>query len=223
MKRAKQAKKTARKVVRKRQTKAQIAAQTEARVRASLRASDPYYLAPGLIPVGWSYQWKIDGATPPTGWTCVPFSRHAHDFPRDFQNLFGQIAFLGLVLMEATAEQAEKEASRPRVAATEMYDAHPAARKRGRYDGFPLMPEDWIETEKIPDGAEQNEGPPVEVAVTLLMRVPVRWNSAALYLNLTLNEYVRRHILMERPVLGCLDPFSPEAVYETVNVQIKGT
>ncbi len=214
------AKKTARKAVRKkRQTKAQKAAQAEAKHRASLRKIDPYYLDPKLIPVGYSYQWKIEGARTPAGWTAVPFSRHAHDFPPEYQNLFRQIAFCGLALMETTAEQARAELAVSFDAAKKMNDAATASPNFGTHGRFRIMPDDWVETEKIPREAAQNEGPPVDVAVVLMVRVPVRWKSAALYLKLELNEYVRRRILMERPILGCIDQFSQETVYEPVNLQ----
>ena len=230
MKKAKQAKKTARKVVRKKRlTKAQKvalearkAAQAEAKLRASLRQVDPYYIDPALIPVGWAYQWKVHGAKVPPGWTCVPFSRHAHDFPDEYHAMFGQIALAGLVLMEARADQVVHERYEPQKAAKAMHDEHPAS-GRSEFGRIQIMPQDWVETEKIPREAMQNEGPPVDVAVVLTVRVPMRWKSAALFLKLPLSEYVRRRILMERPILGSMMRWDgqpdQQAVYETVNLQ----
>jgi hypothetical protein len=211
-------KKTARKIVRKkRQTKAQKAAQDEARLRASLRQVDPYYLHPSLIPVGWAYQWKIEGASPRAGWSCVPFSRHAHDFPREYQNLFGQIAFCGLVLMEALKDQVASEGFEPHRQAQQMSDEHPASNGGGgRREGtrFQIMSSDWVASGKIPSEAYQNEGEPVQVPVTLMMSVPVRWRSAAMFLGLTLTEYARRRIVMEHLVLRSIGVgVPPEVVY----------
>lgn len=212
-------KKTPRKAVRKKkQTKAQKAVQAEAKLRVSLRQVDPYYLAPNLIPVGWAYQWKIQGAPSPAGWTCVPFSRHAHDFPAEYQAMFGQIAFLGLTLMEATADQVARESITASREASTLVETHPAdAYQRGGC-GIQIMPDDWVEAEKIPCTAHQNEGSPVDVAVMLVIRVPLRWNSAAEYLKLSLEEYVRRRISMERSILGVIQPFATEAIFEPVNL-----
>ena len=177
--------------------------------------NDPFHLDKSKLPVGWAYQWIVGCCDSSSGWRPVPYSRHAHDFPDSARNASGFISIDGLMLCEIPAEHVKKELS----ALTDKAKA--LEKTMGVIDpgkGFYIMPADWVvQGETIPE-AQQNEGPPVEVAVTLLMRVSVRWQSAATYLKLTLNEYVRRRILMERPVLGPISPFAPEVVYETVNL-----
>lgn len=224
MKKAKQAKRPARKVVRKkRQTKAQKAAQAEVELRASLRKSDPYYLDPKLIPVGWGYAWIVnqrEGGVLPPGWGLVPYSRHAHDFPRRYQR-GNFIVHDGLILAEALSDQIRAELHAPAKLARQMHDQHPAS-GRSEFGRIQIMPEDWVESEKISRSAYQNEGDPVEVEIDLVVRVPVRWRSAAEFLKLTLREYTRRRILMERPILGSMlrwdGQSDSEAIYEPVSL-----
>jgi len=182
-------------------------------------AADPFHINPRLIPAGWAYQWVPQGSKLAEGWTAVPYSRHAHDFPDDYSGMFGQINFLGLALVETTIGQAQKERDALKQKAIDLHGSfdEQIGRDGGKGHGFWIMPQGWNVSEEVPD-APPVEGPSVEVAITLMMKVPARWASAAAYLKLTLNEYTRRRILMERPLLGALDPFASETLYEAVNL-----
>ncbi len=220
-------KKTARKIARKSR---KIKASQRAYVRPKLVA-DPYYINPRLIPAGWAYQWVPQGSKLAEGWTTVPYSRHAHDFSDEYSGMFGQITFLGLTLIETTIGQAQKEREALQAKARDLTSEIDKRFGRdvdgGRSGGFWIMPQDWNvsytaeEIDRI--DPPPSEGPPVEVAITLMMKVPARWNSAAAFLKLTLNEYARRRVLMERPVLGSMDPFSQDAVYEPVSLTFSPT
>lgn len=181
---------------------------------------DPFYLDEKLIPAGWAYQWSAY-VDPRSGWRAVPYSRHAHDFPKEAQGPDGFITIKGLTLAEIPASYVKAELVNAAQRARDMisdFDRSIGGKESGK--GFWIMPEGWLASYSADEVSEidppPQEGPSVEVAVTLLMKVPSRWNNAAAFLKLTLNEYVRRRILMERPVLGCMDPFSTEAFYEPV-------
>lgn len=192
--------------------------------RHFFKKNDPFYLDERLIPAGWAYQWSTH-VDPRSGWRAVPYSRHAHDFPKEAQGADGFIAIWGLVLTEIPADFVKAELANSTQRARDMvshFDRSIGREEEGRR-GFWIMPEGWLVSYSKEEVAELDppprDGPPVEVAVTLLMKVPSRWDNAAAYLKLTLNEYTRRRILMERPVLGVMDPFSAETVYEPVVLQ----
>ncbi len=194
-------KKTARKAVRK---KAKVVRKRTPRTFFS--KSDPFYLDAKLIPAGWAYQWSTY-VDPRTGWRPVPYSRHAHDFPKIAQSDDGFIVISGLTLAEIPAEHVAAELTRGAQAARDLTAGFDRSIGReGGGKGFWVMPESWIASygrgEELREMAPL-EGPPIEVAVTLVIKVPSRWDSAAAYLKLGLPEYARRRILMERPLLGC--------------------
>lgn len=228
MKKAKQAKKTARKVVRKpnkiitglKQALKHARKRRPKREISPQRKADPFWLDERLIPIGWAYAWKPNAPEAiGHGWSLVPFSRHAHDFPRSFQTS-GFIVHGGLILAEAPADQVVAETYALTKKARALTEDMDNLLRRGEgFGGYSYGP--WIapETEEIPRSAHQSEGPPVEIAVTLVVRVPVRWRSASEYLKIPFSEYVRRRLVMEAMVLGCMDPFASDPVYEPVNLQ----
>lgn len=93
-----------------------------ARKAAELRAhrdgnlddgTDEFFIEPGIIPDGWTYEWKtklILGAEDPAhqvklardGWDMVPASRHPEMMPAGYKGV--EIARKGMVLMERPAE-----------------------------------------------------------------------------------------------------------------------
>ena len=75
--------------------------------------TDEYYLEKGIIPDGWSYEWKtrtILGAEDPAhqvhlarkGWEIVPASRHPELMPMGYKGV--EITRKGMVLMERPME-----------------------------------------------------------------------------------------------------------------------
>lgn len=214
--RAKQARKTARKAVRKPKKR------TPAKRRPRhFDKPDPFYLDPALIPARWAYQW-MPSIDPSSHWRAVPYSRHAHDFPTAARTSDGGIEIKGLVLAEtqATNVMAELELVRKK-SKNQMGDL---AEEMGKKDGqgFWIAPPSWnasytsAELREMAPPAEV--GPPITIEVQMWVKVPARWASAAAYLKLPLQEYARRRIVMERMVLGCMDPFSERAVHEPVNI-----
>jgi hypothetical protein len=97
-----------------------------ARKAAELRAhrdgtmddgTDEFFVEPGVIPDGWTYEWKtksILGAEDPAhqvklardGWEPVPASRHPEMMPSGYKEL--EITRKGMVLMERPAEISEE-------------------------------------------------------------------------------------------------------------------
>lgn len=212
MKKASRVKRTVRKVVRRKK-----AAPRKRTPRAFFNKNDPFYLDETLIPVGWAYQWSTY-LDPRSGWRPVPYSRHAHDFPKVAQSDAGFIEIKGLTLAEIEAKHVTGELLRNEQKARDLageFDRSLGREAGGK--GFWIMPESWVAsytTAEIRDMEPPlRDGPPIEVAITLIMKVPARWNNAAAYLKLTLNEYARRRILMERPILGCTERWdgSPDA------------
>lgn len=74
---------------------------------------DEFFIEPGIIPDGWSYEWKtrtILGAEDPAhqvslarrGWESVPASRHPELMPVGYKG--GEITRKGMVLMERPLE-----------------------------------------------------------------------------------------------------------------------
>lgn len=188
------------------------------------RRIDPFFLNERLIPAGWTYQWKVKGADVPTGWHCVPYSRHAHDFPRS-ANYQGAIVIKGLILMEALKDQVASELYYPTKAAIETEEwfkkqfGLEANRSGGGYS-YPLLPESEVVTKILKDAPPEN-GPDIDVPISLLLRVPARWATAAAYLNLTVSEYTRRRVVGERMVLGSMDEREGnlDAVYQPVTLK----
>lgn len=75
--------------------------------------TDEYYIELGIIPEGWSYEWKtrtILGAEDPAhqvalarkGWEVVPASRHPELMPMNYKGV--EITRKGMVLMERPME-----------------------------------------------------------------------------------------------------------------------
>lgn len=188
------------------------------------RKIDPFYLNERLVPAGWAYQWKVKGEAVPPGWHCVPYSRHAHDFPRS-ANYQGSIVIKGLILMEALKDQVASELYASTRAAIEM-DAEQKRRlvMTDRFDvgySYPMMPESEVVAKVLRD-APPEEGPDIDTPISLLIRVPARWATAAAYLNLTVSEYVRRRVVAERMILGSMDDRNGglEAIYRPVFLTI---
>lgn len=213
--------KPARKRVVKRLTRKQRIAKIERDADKPRRFVDQFHLSERLVPVGWGYQWKVYGDEYRPGWTPVPYSRHAHDFPRS-ANLNGQIVIDGLILMEALKDQIVSELYAAQRAAVEMdaqFKANLGMEGRRSEIGFsyPLLPESEVLT-KVLEGAPPEIGPDIDVPISLLIRVPARWASAAAYLSLTISEYTRRRIVGERMILGSMDERDGDldAVYQPV-------
>lgn len=187
------------------------------------RKIDPFYINERLIPAGWAYQWKVKGEPVPPGWHCVPYSRHAHDFPRS-ANYQGAIVIKGLILMEALKDQVVSELYAAQRAAVEM-DAQ--FKDRLGMEGwpgigfsYPLLPESEVVTKVLKD-APPETGPDIDVPISLLIRVPARWADAAAYLNLPIAEYTRRRVVGERMVLGSMDERCGDlnAIYQPVHLK----
>lgn len=78
---------------------------------------DEYFIEPGIIPTGWSYEWKrktVLGAEDPAhqvslarrGWEPVPASRHPEMMPMGYTGV--EITRKGMVLMERPMEITEE-------------------------------------------------------------------------------------------------------------------
>ena len=117
--------------------------------------NDEYYIELGIIPEGWSYDWKVRtvlGADDPAhhvalarkGWETVPASRHPELMPVGYKG--AEITRKGMVLMERPLEITE-EANRKALlmARTQMRDkeAQLTNAKGGEFDrtnkGDPLV------------------------------------------------------------------------------------
>jgi len=79
--------------------------------------NDEYFVEPGVIPTGWSYEWKMKtvlGAEDPAhqvalarkGWEYVPVSRHPEMMPIGYKG--NEITRKGMVLMERPLEITEE-------------------------------------------------------------------------------------------------------------------
>ena len=117
--------------------------------------ADEYYIEKGIIPDGWSYEWKMRtvlGAEDPAhqvalarkGWEIVPAARHPELMPMGYMG--GDITRKGMVLMERPLEITQ-EANRKALllARTQMRDkeAQLTQAKGGEFDrtnqGDPLV------------------------------------------------------------------------------------
>jgi len=108
--------------------------------------TDEFFVEPGVIPSGWSYEWKMHtvlGAEDPAhqvalarkGWEIVPASRHPEMMPLGYTG--GTIIRKGMVLMERplviTEEAREVERRRARLQVRAKEDQLSAA-KPGEFD-----------------------------------------------------------------------------------------
>lgn len=117
--------------------------------------NDEYYIESGIIPDGWSYEWKtrtILGAEDPAhqvalarkGWEVVPASRHPELMPMGYKGV--EITRKGMVLMERPLEITQEAQRRALlVARAQMRDkeAQLSNAKNGEFDrtnkGDPLV------------------------------------------------------------------------------------
>jgi hypothetical protein len=117
--------------------------------------TDEYYIELGIIPDGWSYEWKtrtILGAEDPAhqvalarkGWEVVPASRHPELMPMGYKGV--EITRKGMVLMERPLEITnEARSTELRKARAQMRDkeAQLTNAKGGEFDrtnkGDPLV------------------------------------------------------------------------------------
>lgn len=117
--------------------------------------NDEYYIELGIIPEGWSYEWKtrtILGAEDPAhqvalarkGWEVVPASRHPELMPMGYKGV--EITRKGMVLMERPLEiTQEAKNAEYRKARMQMRDkeAQLTQAKGGEFDrsnkGDPLV------------------------------------------------------------------------------------
>lgn len=117
--------------------------------------NDEYYIELGIIPDGWSYEWKtrtILGAEDPAhqvalarkGWEIVPASRHPELMPMGYKGV--EITRKGMVLMERPLEITQEAQRKALLAArTQMRDkeAQLTQAKGGEFDrtnkGDPLV------------------------------------------------------------------------------------
>ena len=190
---------------------------------------DPYHIDASVVPEGKAYQWhRFTGASRDPvrdGWVRVPFDRHPQLFPKSYCTKDRHIAYQGLTLLENSAAWVKQQLVDATSFALDMPKQFWSDRgvevpdRKGRF--FPLLPPDQIVTEVLRD-APPEEGPPIDVPISLLIRVPARWASAAAYLKLTLTEYARRRVVGERLTLGCADGMMDrrlDVVYEPVNLK----
>lgn len=79
--------------------------------------TDEFFVEPGIIPDGWTYEWKtktVLGAEDPAhqvklardGWEAVPASRHPEMMPAGYKGV--EITRKGMVLMERPSEITEE-------------------------------------------------------------------------------------------------------------------
>lgn len=117
--------------------------------------NDEYFVEPGVIPTGWSYEWKMKtvlGAEDPAhqvalarkGWEYVPVSRHPDMMPIGYKG--NEITRKGMVLMERPLEiTQEARQAELRKARMQMRDkeAQLTQAKGGEFDrtnkGDPLV------------------------------------------------------------------------------------
>lgn len=130
----------------------------------------------------------------------------------------------GVVLLEITTEkyrefivQGIRRAKKQFDDANELFQVVPA--RYGMKSGgrsFPLVSPDFMVSSDYPKVAPDAQ--PVDVDVTIKLKVSVRWQDAAAALGLSLAEYARRRLLMEQQVLGPSATFIEDNAYEPVEL-----
>jgi hypothetical protein len=81
---------------------------------------------------------------------------------------------------------------------------------------FPLVSPSFMVSSDYPKLPA--EAAPIEVNVTIKVRASVGWQDAAACLGLSVEEYARRRLLMEPPVLGPSPRFYDDKTYEPVEL-----
>jgi hypothetical protein len=169
--------------------------------------NDPLYIDPKSIPHGIALQWTSADSDIPLGWEPVP-------------NV-GVIQLNRLIW--ATIEVAEEEraanigrARKQMADAAALFGLDEYGRKLSHQYGFPFVsPSFMVSTQYATVPADSL---PIDVDIAIKVRASVRWQDAAACLGLTVQEYVRRRLLMEPSVLGPID-FNENA-YEPVTLSI---
>lgn len=188
------------------------------------RETDKYYIHPESIPSGKSYQWfahsilgeeneGLDYAKA-KGWRSVPFARH--DFNRRY-NINGEIIVDFSILMENDESVVKDSLEEVRKNAQVMLDESPVKSSSSYMRGVPIADSSFIVSSHYDRVA--SDSPPVQVNMTISFRVEAAWQDAASALGLTNEEYARRRVLMQMPLLAATN-VGGEVVYEEVKLEV---
>ncbi len=183
---------------------------------------DPFFVHPETIPDGVALQWVMTHCTEGTG-SSFPhedFSFLIYEKALDsgWKPVDGQKPIGSQILVWAPKEvaEAQREADFDRAKeqireAGALFGLDEYGHKLGR-QGFPLVSPSFIVSSdyvSVPDDSS-----PIEVDVTIKVRMSVRWQNAAACLGLDPQEYARRRLIMEPTILG---PCSRAYIYENVS------
>jgi hypothetical protein len=193
-------------------------------VRKSKKIAKPVALPPRVvpedssrtgdiaIPADLAYQWirvelfgELDhqshGAALDAGWRPVPFKRHAGQFHPN-NDWPGKIVHGGRMLMENAADAASAQIdalmSKAHQQMTEAWEPF-GGQPNGRKHTFAIMPGDFVVSEKYARIA--SDALPIDVEVTIRVRLPASVQDTIQALHLPMEEYARRRLVMEPGVL----------------------
>jgi hypothetical protein len=145
-------------------------------------------------PHGFAYQWAPFSRViymASKGWSQVPFSRH-QDMPKA-TNFDGYVVYRDTALFQISEALAKEQIDLLAEQAKDLtrdFDARLRREEGGR--GFYILPSSFMVDsayDRVPDSS-----PPVEVTLTIKLRVPARWCDTANALQLAHPEYARRRI-----------------------------
>lgn len=167
-------------------------------------------------PSGFAYQWspfsRIEYMRS-RGWSQVPFSRHPE--MAQSTNFDGYIVYRDTALFQISAELVKAETHRLFEMAKDLTrDFDEMLGKEPGHGGQGFV---WIAPASFTQSAEYEHYPddrgPVDVQLTITLRVPARWCDTANALHLAHAEYARRRVLMSGYLLaadagtGVFSPF----------------
>ena len=189
------------------------------------RRLDPFYINPDHIPKGKAYQWfslktpacsnaeTIFDDAEENGWRAVPFSRHNFNRKR---NAKGKIVIDGTILMENTARYVDECKAEDRAKISRMNDdAEIKPHRQG--EPFRVLSPGFVVSSKydnVPAGAKA-----IVAKIAINFRISRDWQDAAAALSLSPEEYARRRLLMEPPLLASYE--AGDSIFEPVELQMK--
>lgn len=166
---------------------------------------DPFHVNPATIPHGVALQW---------------ISLNVDDLERaqysGWKPVEGQDGVKGNMLVWAPIEVAKAQTDANIKSAKDLKAEMDKLFGRKERRGVPFVSPSFMgswDYQRIPPDAK-----PIDVDITIKLRVSAKWQEAAAFLALDPQEYARRRLLMERVILGPISDYCVDGIYEPVEL-----
>lgn len=169
--------------------------------------TDPLYVDPKTIPDGFALQWTPADSDMPIGWQAVPDVGVTQ---------LNRLIWAPIEVAEDERSNNIGSARKQMADSGALFGLDEYGKKLSHQYGFPFVSPSFMVSSNYqrvsPDAG------PIDVEITIRVRISVKWQDAAACLGLEPQEYARRRLLMEPPVLGPIE--FCDNVFEPVQLSI---